>query len=233
LTEIPYVSPEDKIKRDQERIAETKALVEADKLKRRLQREEIQKQQAAIAKLNVEEEKRKAEDLIARQTVGMSDAQVKIYRRLMQLEPLLQSSAGDQKQDVKAEYDILLSELIKEGRTVGSVSFVPQTIWVSTSGHGLIDTQGRYHQGVLGSYETTSWLLKEDPKTHEPYLGRIGNIDHTNLLIEDRLVVVILDKFPDPVPNIKHPPLFPKKQELSEPRPVTPKEIKEKRKRFF
>jgi hypothetical protein len=225
---IPYVSPEDKIRREQERIEETKALVEAKKQQLRSERESRQKQAAILEQMSIEQRKQQIDALIQRQTVGMDKSQIEAYKRLMELEPLLESNSGDKREEVRAEWAILQRRMVEHGRTVGSVTFIPQTIWVSTSGHGLVDPQGKYHQGVLGAYETTSWLLKQDPETKEFYLGRMGVIEKTNIMIEDRLAVNLTDKLPEPVPNKPQPELFSKKQELPEARPLTTQEFKKR-----
>jgi hypothetical protein len=122
---------------------------------------------------------------------------------------------------------VLLGELVKGGRVVDSISFVQEPILISTSGHGLI-FQGHYHRGTVGAFDSTPWLLKQDPETKEMYLGRMSVIDKTNILIEDRIAINILDKYPDVVPN-KSPDLFPKSQKLDTARPNTPEEKKKKK----
>jgi hypothetical protein len=178
-----------------------------------------------------ESKRRKDAEFIERQTAGFSKQQKTFYKRLMVLGPIIEGSAGDAKIDAQSEYSVLLGELVKGGRYVGEVNFVQEPILISTSGHGLI-FQGKYHQGTIGAFDTTTWLLKQDPKTKELYLGRMGVIEHTNVLIEDRLAINILDKYPDVVPKNKSPDIFPRKQELPDARPIKPEEQK-KRRKFF
>ena len=149
----------------------------------------------------------------------------------MELGPVIDSSAGDKKIDAQSEYSVLLSELVKGGRVVDSISFVQEPILISTSGHGLI-FQGHYHQGTVGAFDTTTWILKQDSQTKEMYLGKMSVIDKTNIMIEDRVLIKVIEAYPQPVPN-KSPDLFPKPQALAEPRPDTKQQAEKKKKRFF
>jgi hypothetical protein len=108
---------------------------------------------------------------------------------------------------------------------------VEEPILISTSGHGLI-FQGHYHQGTVGAFDTTTWVLKQDSKTKQLYLGKMSVIDRTNILIEDRVLINIVDKYPEVTPN-RSPELFPKKQQLDAARPDTKEETKKKRKGLF
>jgi hypothetical protein len=231
LTESPYKTPEDYAAHMQAVNDDIKQAVEAAKQARINERSRKAQEARIIESMDRESKRRKDAEFIERQTAGMSPHQKKIYERLMQLGPLIESSAGDKKLDYQSEYSVLLSELVKGGRYVGEVSFVQEPILISTSGHGLI-FQGKYHQGTIGSFDTTTWLLKQDSETKELYLGRMGVVEHTNILIEDRLAINILDELPKPVP--KHSPdLFPKPQALAEPRPDTKQQAEKKKKRFF
>jgi len=227
----PYPTPEAYEKHMQEENEQLKLAVEAEKQRRIDERARLSQQSRILEVMDREAKKRKDQEFFESQTAGFNKHQKKIYERLMQLGPLIESSAGDKKLDYQSEYSVLLSELVKGGRYVGEVSFVQEPILISTSGHGLI-FQRKYHQGTIGSFDTTTWLLKQDSETKELYLGRMGVVEHTNILIEDRLAINILDELPKPVPN-HSPDLFPKPQALAEPRPDTKQQAEKKKKRFF
>jgi hypothetical protein len=215
----------------QEENEQLKLAVEAARQARINERARAAQQARIIETMDREAKKRKDAEFLEHQTAGMNEHQKKIYKRLMELQPLIESSSGDKRVDYQSEYSVLLGEIVKGGRVVDSISFVQEPILISTSGHGLI-FQGHYHQGTVGAFDSTTWTLKMDPDTKEMYLGKMSVIDRTNIMIEDRVLIKVIDAYPQPVPN-KSPDIFPQKQKLSETRPITPKEVKEKRKRFF
>jgi len=227
----PFQKPEDYEKYRQQQDEQLKLAVEAEKQRRINERLRAAQQAQIVETMDREAKKRKDAEFFEHQTAGMNEHQKKIYKRLMELQPYIESSSGDKRVDLQSEYAVLMNELIKGGRVVDSISFVQEPILISTSGHGLI-FQGHYHQGVVGAFDTTTWILKQDSETKQLYLGKMSVIDKTNIMIEDRVLVNILDKYPDVVPN-KSPDLFPKKQELDAARPLTENEVKEKKKRFF
>jgi hypothetical protein len=227
----PYPTPEAYEKHMQEENEQLKLAVEAARQARINERARAAQQARIIETMDREAKKRKDAEFLEHQTAGMNEHQKKIYKRLMELQPLIESSSGDKRVDYQSEYSVLLGELVKGGRVVDSISFVEEPILISTSGHGLI-FQGHYHRGTVGAFDTTPWLLKQDPETKEMYLGRMSVIDKTNILIEDRIAINILDKLPEVTPN-RSSDLFPKKQQLSEARPDTKEEIKKKKKGLF
>jgi len=232
LTEnSPYATPEAYEKHMQEENEQLQLAVKADRERRINERARAAQQARIIETMDRESKKRKDAEFFEHQTAGMNDHQKKIYHRLTELSFLIESSAGDKKIDAQSEYSVLLSELVKGGRVVDSISFVQEPILISTSGHGLI-FQGHYHQGTVGAFDTTTWSLKQDPKTHQLYLGKMSVIDKTNIMIEDRVLISVIDEYPKPVPN-KSPELFPKPQKLDTARPATKAETEKKRKRWL
>jgi len=226
----PYSTPEAYEKHIQEENEQLKQAVEAAKQARINERSRKAQEARIIESMDRESKRRKDAEFLEHQTAGMSPHQKKIYERLMQLQPLIESSSGDKRVDYQSEYSVLLGELVKGGRVVDSISFVQEPILISTSGHGLI-FQGHYHQGTVGAFDTTTWILKQDSQTKEMYLGKMSVIDKSNIMIEDRVLIRVIDCYPQPVPN-KSPDLFPRKQELPDARPIKPEEQK-KRKGLF
>jgi len=227
----PYSTPEAYEKHIQEENEQLKQAVEAAKQARINERSRKAQEARIIESMDRESKRRKDAEFLEHQTAGMSPHQKKIYERLMQLQPLIESSSGDKRVDYQSEYSVLLGELVKGGRVVDSISFVQEPILISTSGHGLI-FQGHYHQGTVGAFDTTTWSLKQDPKTHQLYLGKMSVIDKTNIMIEDRVLISVIDEYPKPVPN-KSPEIFPKPQKLDTARPATKAETEKKRKGLF
>jgi hypothetical protein len=230
VTDYTTPTPEDKIRADQERIAETQRLVDAAKQANYDERVRRTAQAHIYEKIDEQSRRRKYEELIESQCRGMDKVQRKIYERMMELGPIIDSSTGDKRDDARAEYSVLLAKLVENGRVVDSITFVQEPILVSTSGHGLI-YQGHYHAGVVGSFDHTDWILKQDSKTGQLFLAKMSNIDKTNILIMDKVLINIVDEYPKVVSN-KSPDIFPKKQELPDARPIKPEEQK-KRRKFF
>lgn len=228
----PYPTPEAYEKHMQGENERLKLAVEAEK-QRRMSERIRQAQQAVLAeKMDKDNKQRRDKEFLEAQTFGMNPHQKKTYERLMQLQSHIESSSGNQREDYQAEYAVLIEELVKEGRIVGTSYFVPATVLINVSGNGVVDDKGKYHDGTFSAYQTTPWLLEKDKESGERFLTKMGVIDKTNILIKDKIKIVILDKTPEPVPN-KSVDLFPKKQELGTVREPTKAETEKKKKGLF
>jgi hypothetical protein len=235
LTDIPdpFPTPEAYEAYVREERENLKLQVEAQRKKRQDDRLKAIQEQNRIDNWSIEQKKQKRIELIQRQTYGMDKQQVAIYERLMDLQTLIEKAAGDEKEDLKAEWSILMQKMLSKGRIVGTSSFLPATVLLNVSGNGIIDNNGKYHSGVLGSYDTTSWTLEADPENKEQFfLVKLGVIEGTNIMIKDKIKVVILDKAPE-IPRNHSPDLFPTPQKLPEARTLTKTETEKKRKGLF
>ena len=228
---INHPTPDELIAHEQERIAEIQQRVEAEKQRKRNEHIRRAEQARLSETIDKETKQRRDREFFDNQTFGMSEHQKKIYKRLLELQPFIESSSGNQREDVKAEYAVLTDELVKEGRIVGTSTFVPATVLVNVSGNGVVDNLGIYHGGTFSAYQTTSWRLEREPDG-QMFLTKMGIVEHTNLLIKDKIKIVVLDNTPEPVPN-KSVDLFPKPPKEEPVRPLTEKETKEKKKRMF
>ena len=237
---IRYLSPEEEAheQRVNQQIEELKAQVEQDKQRRRAQREQKEKQDVIASKRLEEENKRHRENQWIQTCEGLDKEQIEILKQLYALEPRISASSGYSREDLKAEYDILLKRFIDKGRSLGTMSFIPLIVYISITGNGLLlpNTDGSYsyRAGTFGAFETTNKLLECDPKTKQPLrIIQPSPIEKSSIPIQNYWHIKILEKVPEPEPNKPYDLNFLDQDKLKEQaRPQTPKELEEKKKKL-
>ena len=126
----------------QQEIEERKAIVEADKQRRIAEREQRDRNLALSAKVNAEQQQRRQEAERAQLTEGLDKYQIEDLDRLYELEPQITRSSGTVREDLQTEYNTILQRFLAKGRYCGTMTFVPMTIYVSTTGYGLLIPTG-------------------------------------------------------------------------------------------
>ena len=189
----------------QQEIEERKAIVEADKQRRIAEREQRDRNLALSAKVNAEQQQRRQEAERAQLTEGLDKYQIEDLDRLYELEPQITRSSGTVREDLQTEYNTILQRFLAKGRYCGTMTFVPMTIYVSTTGHGLLIPTGNgnadYREGSIGSFTSTDRMAEIDPKTKTLKITQPSMIPKTNLPISNKWTVVIQDKAPEQVGN--------------------------------
>jgi hypothetical protein len=207
--DISKLTPEQReafeVQRRQEEIAERKALIEADQQRRKAIREERERNQAIAAKVSQEEAIRRQEKEWEQLTVGLDEYQKEDLLRLYELEPQIAKASGVYREDLQVEYNTILQRFLDKGRNMGTMTFIPFTIYVSTTGHGLLLPEGNgnfaYREGTIGAFSSTDRKAERDFKTKELKITSPSMIPKSNLPISNKWTVVIQDKAPEQVGN--------------------------------
>ena len=125
--------------------------------------------------------------------------------RLYELDPQIARSSGTNREDLQTEYNTILQRFLAKGRNMGTMTFVPFTIYISTTGNGLLIPTGNgnadYRAGTIGAFTSTDRMAEIDPKTKTLKITQPSMIPKTNLPISNKWTVVIQDKAPEQVGN--------------------------------
>lgn len=177
----------------QKQIEERKALIQQEKERLRVQREQREKEQAVKSKMDKEAFERKQKAYWENIIYGLSESQIKTLERLIEIEPKIGSN-----EELHAEYIVLMTELIKGGRCMGEMVFTPHIYYASKNGGVLLipDGQGNFtlREGCLGSFDTTDKILVNDPNTKLPSkITQPASIPKSNIQLPNVWTVKIED----------------------------------------
>ena len=208
------------VQRRIEEEAERKAVVEADRLRRIADREQRDRNLAMSAKVNAEQEQRRKEAEWEQLTIGLDKYQREDLLKSYLLQEQIQKSSGNYREDLQKEYDSILSRLLSKGRNMGTMTFIPYTIYVSVTGHGLLLPEGKgnyaYREGTIGSFGSTDKMVERDPKTNEIKITSGSMIPKSNIPISNKWTVVFQDKAPEQVGNKPYTTKFQSPEELQQ-----------------
>lgn len=217
MININQPTPEELEAHRQEEIAERKAEIETLKLRRIAEREQRERNLALAGKANAEQQKRRQEAERAQLTEGLDKHQIEDLDRLYELEPQITRSTGTVREDLQSEYNLILQRFLTKGRNCGTMTFAPVTIYISTTGQGLLIPSGNgnfvYREGSIGAFTTTDRTTEIDPKTKMLKIIAPSMIPKSNLSILNKWTVVIENKAPETQQPVKA--AIPKGEDLS------------------
>lgn len=108
----------------------------------------------------------------------------------------------DKRAELQAEFEVCLKSLVEKGRIMGTKTFVPLTVYVSTNDYSLI-VGNTYHEGTIGRFDVTDKMLELDSEGKPSFITKPSHIEKSNISITDKWLVVITDpsKLEQPKPN--------------------------------
>jgi hypothetical protein len=97
-----------------------------------------------------------------------------------------------------------MQRFLAKGRNMGTMTFVPMTVYISATGHGLLIPRGNgnfdYREGGIGAFTSTDRMIERDPKTKELKITQPSMMQKSNLPISNKWTVRIEDKTPEQEP---------------------------------
>jgi hypothetical protein len=205
----------------------------------RIQRKQEQENRSTIAKIDREEAKRKEEASQREVTQGLSKTQIEDLERLQQIEVSLGHHANnpDKVAELKAEYKVLMADLTKDGKNMGTITFTPHTYYTSESGIMLLPNErGKGYtlrEGRLGNFEITNKTLQCDSNGLPSKIIQPSVIPRSNIQLPDTWTVKIQDQQPKTEPTktgISRVLKFQSAEELQKnARPLTHTEVNKRR----
>jgi hypothetical protein len=236
------LTPEEREAQTRQEIEERQIKVKQAQEKARMQRKQEQENKSTIAKIEKEETKRKEEAFQREVTQGLSKTQIKDLERLQQIKVSLghHTNNPDKVAELQAEYNVILADLIKDGKNMGTITFTPHTYYTSESGIILLPKENgkgyTLREGTLGKFEITNKTLQCDSNGLPSKITQPSVIPRSNIQLPDTWNVRIQEQQPKEVPTktgVSKVLKFQSKEELEkDKRQLTNKEVKQRKKLF-